>query len=290
MPITTRRTLLKAAVASSLVSASGPVASAAIHPSAASMVLAGVYDDRIDPAQCLVSEKYDGVRALWDGRRLLHRSGRAVAAPSWFVARLPSAEALDGELWFGRRQFDALSAAVRRERPDDAEWRRVRYVVFELPGAEVGFAERARSIERIAARIGWPQLQAVPQFRVADRAALRQRLADTVAQGGEGLMLHRAAAAYEPGRSDALTKLKPFLDAEATVVGYRRGKGKYAGEVGALQVETPQGRRFFIGAGLPDALRRDPPTPGTVVNYRYHELTPQGMPRFASFWRLQEML
>ena len=289
MPIT-RRTLLKAAAASSLVSTSGPVASAAVRPSAASMVLAGVYDDRIDPAQCLVSEKYDGVRALWDGRHLLHRSGRATAAPGWFIERLPAAEALDGELWFGRRQFDALSAAVRRERPDDAEWRRVRYMVFELPSAEGSFAERAQSIERIAARIGWPQLQAVPQFRVADRPTLRQRLADTVAQGGEGLMLHLATAVYESGRSDALTKLKPFLDAEATVVGYRRGKGKYVGEVGALQVETPQGRRFFIGAGLPDSLRREPPAPGSLITYRYHELTAQGVPRFASFWRLQQTL
>ena len=226
----------------------------------------------------------------WDGRQLLHRSGRRVAAPGWFVERLPATEPLDGELWFGRRQFDALSAAVRRERPDDAEWRRVSYMVFELPGAEGEFRERAQSIERIAARIGWPHLQAAPQLQVADRAALRQRLAETVAQGGEGLMLHLAAAAYESGRSDALTKLKPFLDAEATVVGYRRGKGKYVGEVGALQVETPQGRRFFIGAGLPDALRREPPARGSLVTYRYHELTAQGVPRFASFWRLHQTL
>ena len=254
------------------------------------MVLAGVYDERIDPTQCLVSEKYDGVRALWDGRRLVHRSGRAVAAPGWFVERLPADDTLDGELWFDRGRFDALSAAVRRERPDDAEWRQVRYMVFELPGAAGSFAERALAIERIAARIGWPALQAVPQFRVPDRPALRRRLAETVGQGGEGLMLHVAAAPYEAGRTDVLMKLKPQLDAEATVVGYRRGKGKYAGEIGALQVETPEGRRFFIGAGLPDAIRREPPALGSVVSYRYHAVTPQGLPRFASYWRMHPTL
>jgi DNA ligase 1 len=163
-------------------------------------------------------------------------------------------------------------------------------MVFERPEAEGSFAQRAQSIERIAAYIGWPQLQAAPQFRVADCAQLRQRLADTVAQGGEGLMLHLASAPYESGRSDVLTKLKPFLDAEATVVGYRRGKGKYAGEVGALQVETPNGRRFLVGSGLPDALRREPPALGSLVSYRYNELTAQGVPRFASFWRLQPTL
>ena len=92
------------------------------------------------------------------------------------------------------------------------------------------------------------------------------------------------------GRNDVLTKLKPYLDAEATVVGYRRGQGKYAGQIGALQVETPQGRRFFIGAGVPDALRREPPALGSVVSYRYHALTPQGVPRFASYWRLHSAL
>jgi DNA ligase-1 len=253
------------------------------------LLLADVYADHIDPAQCLVSEKYDGVRAFWDGRRFRHRSGRAVAAPRWFIERLPE-QALDGELWFARGQFDALSAAVRKERPDDAAWQRVRYLVFELPGAPGSFRERALAIERIVDRHGWAQLEAVPQFVVPDRAALRRRLDETVAAGGEGLMLHQADARYLAGRSDALTKLKPYLDAEATVVGYRRGKGKYAADVGALQLETPRGQRFFIGSGLPDDLRRHPPARGSLVTYRYHDLTDTGLPRFASFVRLHDAL
>ena len=253
------------------------------------LVLAQVYDDRIDPALCLVSEKYDGVRAYWDGRMLRHRSGRPVSAPAWFTARLPSV-ALDGELWFGRGRFDALSAAVRREKSDDTEWREVRYMVFELPDAPGSFAERAGSIERLVGRVGWPQLQAVAQCRVADRAALHRRLDEVVAQGGEGLVLHLAVADYATGRSAALTKLKPYLDAEATVVGYRRGRGKYDGDTGALEVETPEGRHFFIGSGLPDALRRNPPPRGGVVTYRYHDRTGTGLPRFASFLRLHESM
>lgn len=254
-----------------------------------SLLLARAYGDHIDPALCLVSEKYDGVRAFWDGHVLRHRSGRTVAAPLWFIERFPR-EALDGELWFGRGRFDAVSAAVRKDRPDDAQWRQVRYMVFELPGASGSFAERACAIERLVERTGWPQLCAVAQTRVADRAALGRRLDETVALGGEGLMLHLASAEYGAGRSDVLTKLKPYLDAEATVVGYRRGKGKYDGDAGALQVRTPEGRRFFIGAGLPDALRRTPAPLGSLVTYRYHDLTETGLPRFASFLRVHEAL
>lgn len=288
MPL--RRTLLLALAGTLALPGSIARARAANgKPAAPPLMLPALYRDHIDPTDCLVSEKYDGVRAFWDGTALRHRSGRAVAAPAWFVARLPR-QPLDGELWLARGAFDALSGIVRKLNPDDAEWRRVRYLVFELPGADGSFAERALALARLVRQVAWPQLGAVEQTRVADRGALQRRLAQTVAQGGEGLVLHLASAPYLTGRSDAVTKLKPELDSEATVVAYRTGKGKYAGELGALQVQTPQGRRFFIGSGLSDELRRNPPAPGTVVTYRYRDLTPGGLPRFASFLRVAESL
>lgn len=251
--------------------------------------LLGVWQEARDPAGFLVSEKYDGVRAVWDGTLLRHRSGRLIAAPAWFTAALPRTP-LDGELWLGRGRFDELSGAVRKDRPLDAEWRDLRYMVFELPGAPGGFAERARRIEQIVGESAAPQLVAVAQSRVADRDALRERLAQTVAQGGEGLVLHHADAPYRIGRSDEILKLKAHLDAEAVVVAHQPGKGKYAGLVGALDVRTADGRRFLIGSGLSDAMRRAPPPIGSVVTYRYRDLTRTGLPRFASFLRVRTAL
>jgi DNA ligase-1 len=135
-----------------------------------------------------------------------------------------------------------------------------------------------------------PQLIAVDQAPVADRDALRKRLALTVAQGGEGLVLHLASAAYRTGRVDEILKLKPSLDAEATVVAHHAGKGKYEGLLGALEVRAPDGRRFLIGSGLSDAQRRDPPPIGSVITYRYRDLTSTGLPRFASFLRAHAVL
>ena len=112
-------------------------------------MLARTAPSGIDPQAYLVSEKLDGVRALWDGHVLRFRSGRVVAAPAWFLAQLPR-QPLDGELWMGRRRFDELSAAVRRTEPVDAEWRQVRYHVFELPGAGGRFAERAEQMQSLA--------------------------------------------------------------------------------------------------------------------------------------------
>ena len=276
-----RRTLLMTLAAGAL-----PWRSAA---ASAALQLPTVYRDGIDPAPCLVSEKYDGVRGHWDGRTLRFRSGRSVPAPAWFTARLP-ATPLDGELWLGRGRFDELSGTVRKVVPVDAEWRQLRYMVFELPGERGTFAERAGLIRELAAQAAWPQLVAVEQAPVADRDALRRRLAATVAQGGEGLVLHLASAAYQAGRSDVTMKLKPALDTEAVVVAQRPGQGRFAGQLGALEVRAPDGRQFLIGTGFSEAQRRDPPAVGSVVTYRYRDLTVTGLPRFASFLRVHHAL
>ncbi|MDO9227535.1 MAG: DNA ligase [Pseudomonadota bacterium] len=248
---------------------------------------AETYRAGIDPTGYWVSEKLDGVRAVWDGEQLHFRSGRLIAAPSWFTQRFP-ARALDGELWMGRGQFERLSGVVRCETPDDAEWRQVRYMLFELPGAEGDFSERVTAMREIAAQAGLPWLQAVDQVRFADQAALQRRFDEVVKGGGEGLMLHRADAPYRAGRSDDLLKLKPWDDAEAVVVAHLPGKGKYAGKLGALLVELPDGRRLRIGSGFSDVQRTDPPAVGATITYRYRGLTATGLPRFATFLRARE--
>lgn len=250
-------------------------------------LLANVANINIDPTPFLVSEKYDGVRALWDGKALRSRAGNVIAAPDWFIAKLPK-QSLDGELWIARGQFEKLSGAVRKTSPLDNEWRQIKYMIFELPDALGTFAERYEQIKRIVAAANFPQLLAIEQFRLPDNAALRRKLEEIVRAGGEGLMLHRADAPYITGRNDALLKLKPLDDAEATVIGYVPGKGKYTGMMGALQVETADGKRFQIGTGFTDAVRANPPAVGTVITFTYRGLTKNGLPRFASYLRIRE--
>jgi DNA ligase 1 len=251
------------------------------------VLLAGNAPKGIDPTGYLVSEKLDGVRALWDGAVLRFRSGRTIAAPAWFTSQLP-ATPLDGELWLARGQFDTLSSTVRKAQPIDAQWQQVKYMVFELPQGSGSFAQRTVQLQSVVQAAAWPALQAVAQFAVANPAALQAKLKSITEAGGEGLMLHLASAPLVTGRSDVLLKLKAVQDAEATVVGHVAGKGKNAGRVGALTVQSASGLRFKLGTGLSDAERQNPPAVGSVVTYTYRDVTPSGKPRFASFLRLYE--
>ena len=241
----------------------------------------------IDPAGYLVSEKYDGVRALWDGERLRFRSGAPVPAPQAFLRQLPP-QPLDGELWLQRGRFSTLAGLVKRQGAHAADWAGIRYQLFELPGAPGTFEERARALAELVAHADAPALRAVAQERVSDRAALQRRLREVVAAGGEGLMLHRADAPYVSGRSELLLKLKPQQDAEGVVVAQRFGtEGRMRGLLVALRLRLPEGRELLLGSGFSDALRRDPPPLGSVVSYRHRGWSASGLPRFPSFRRVE---
>lgn len=251
------------------------------------ILLAQVYKSGIDVREYLVSEKLDGVRAIWDGKYFYTRQGNLIHAPAWFTQNFPNI-ALDGELWITRGEFDAVSGAVRKEQPVDAEWRKITYQIFELPQAKGTFAARVRQMQQIVKKANSPYLKAVRQFYLEDEKSLKNKLNQLVKARGEGLMLHLASAEYVTGRSNVLLKLKPYLDAEAKVVGYVAGRGKYQGKMGALLVENTDGIRFKLGTGFTDAERENPPKIGSMVTYSYKDTTKTGKPKFASFLRVRD--
>jgi DNA ligase-1 len=276
--------MFRALMLAAMASATKPLPAAEPLP----LLLAETEQGQADVALYLFSEKIDGVRAFWDGQVLRTRNGNNINAPAWFIEHFPT-QPLDGELWIGRGQFELLSGTVRRQILDDAAWREVRYMVFELPEAPGTFRERAESLRSVVVNVGVPWLQAVEPFEVGNRKGLTRKLDEIVKLGGEGLMPHRADALYTNGRSDVLLKMKLWRDAEATVIGHQPGKGKYGGMLGALRVRTADGIEFMIGTGLSDSDRRNPPPIGSIITFRYRELTRQGLPRFAAFHRVQDL-
>lgn len=253
------------------------------------LMLATGYHGHLVLADYLVSEKLDGVRGRWDGQALWTRGGARINAPAWFTRRWPR-QPLDGELWLGRGRFDAASALVRAGNAQDPAWRDLHFMLFDLPADGGPFQARVARMQALVKASGNAQLRVVEQRRVDNVAALDALFARVVAGGGEGLMLHRRDAHYLVGRSDALLKYKPYDDAEARVVAHLGGKGRYAGLLGALLVQLPDGRRLRIGSGFTDAQRAAPPPLGTWVTYRYNGLTSKDLPRFARFLRVRDEL
>ncbi len=254
---------------------------------APALLLANVYRPGMRLADYWVSEKYDGVRGFWDGHTLRTRGGETVAAPAWFTAGWPETP-MDGELWAGRGRFSHAQSTVRQQQPDDAAWREMRFMVFDLPAHSGTFDQRLPALNKLVEALDQAWVQAVPQQRVASDAALQKLLLRTVRAGGEGLMLHRGASMYRAGRSDDLIKVKTHEDTEARVVAHLPGQGRHAGRLGALVVEMPSGQRFRLGAGLTDAERDHPPPVGSWVTYRFRGSHDSGVPRFASFVRVRE--
>jgi DNA ligase-1 len=258
---------------------------------ASPLMLANVYRQGVNLDDYWVSEKFDGVRGYWDGEKLRTRAGILINSPPWFTHGWP-AQALDGELWAGRGKFDVASATVRQLVPDDAAWQKMRFMVFDLPAHPAIFNERLMALRALVAdmkaHMTMPWVQVVEQSHVPDHITLQRMMERTVAQGGEGLMLHRGTSFYRTERNDDLLKFKPFDDVEAKVIAHLPGKGKYHGQMGALLLEMPSGLRFRLGSGFSDAQRRAPPPVGALVTYRYRGFHKSGIPRFASFMRVRD--
>ncbi len=114
----------------------------------------------------MMSEKLDGMRAIWDGGAsrgvptaevpwantakdgrfkkeqiatgLWSRYGKALHAPDWFLNHLPKGCILDGELWAGPGRFQEVTSTVR-SLEKDKEWGEIDYMVLDLIDANIIF-------------------------------------------------------------------------------------------------------------------------------------------------------
>lgn len=245
------------------------------------ILLAHKWEHDHDPTGWWMSEKLDGIRAYWDGEAFVSRLGNRFFAPDWFVEDLP-ADTLDGELWVGRKMFQKTTSIVRSGAAGQ-EWRSVSYVVFDAPNAKGAFEERIAHAKKVLTRAGAPHARFLDHVRCDGIGHLREELTRVEGLGGEGLMLRRPGSRYEIGRSTSLLKVKTFFDTEARVIGHAPGTGRHKGRLGALVCELPSGARFNVGTGFSDAEREAPPKIGSVITFRYQELSDDGVPRFPSY-------
>jgi len=248
--------------------------------------LATLYRQPEDIKQYWLSEKLDGVRGYWDGKELITRQGNKINPPPWFTTNWP-ATPLDGELWISRSAFEATVSCVRQKSPDKC-WKKVRFMIFDLPKHVGTFTERITQMQQIVDKANSPYLAMIEQFKCPSTTCLYATLDSITSGKGEGIMLHFEQAYYQPGRNPYLMKLKKYYDAEAVVLEHIPGKGKYQNMLGSLRVKTMDNIIFKIGTGFTNAQRRNPPEIGSTITYKYLGKTLKGVPRFASFVRIRK--
>ena len=255
----------------------------AVYAQKPDVFLLKTYDGSQDVVGWVMSEKLDGVRSVWDGKRLLSRNGQVLHAPAWFTRDFPPF-ALDGELWSKRADFENIVSIVRTKTPD-ARWEQLRYHVFEVPRQAGGLPDRLAVLRSYLRQQRSERIVIIPQIRVNAAAELTGFLAEVSAGGGEGVVVRDPDQPYETGRLSSALKVKNHLDTECVVREILPGKGKYTGQMGALRCEMADGNQVNIGSGFSDALRAQPPSVGSVITFKYYGLTKKGKPRFPVYLR-----
>lgn len=243
-------------------------------------MLAKNWEPSANPTGWWMSEKLDGVRAIWDGSNFLTRSGKVLHAPDWFKQGMPALP-LDGELFTGRGRFNETVSIVRSM---TANWTPVKFLVFDVQ-IEGPFEHRYKVLTDTQLPM---HVRIVQQVCCSNPAHLESFERYVISQAGEGVMLRAAGSSYQSRRSPDLRKLKRFHDCEATVTGHEPGVGKHEGRLGALVCRLADGTEFRCGTGFTDRQRETPPAVGSVVTVRYFELTPAGVPRFPAFLTVRD--
>lgn len=239
-----------------------------------------------DPTGWWMSEKLDGVRAIWDGKSCLwSRQRNSFPAPKWFTDMLPKNTWLDGELWIARGEFQKTVSVVKCGSQDKG-WKRLVYCVFDMPGSKLKFEERQSALRALilgSEETKNSQVRVVPQLLCKSLKHMEDLLEKVLSLGAEGLMLRQPGSLYEPRRSSSLLKVKRFFDEEAEIIAHEEGLGRNKNRLGALRCKDKNGTEFGVGTGLSDAQRDKPPKVGSKITFRFQERSKDGVPRFPSF-------
>lgn len=175
------------------------------------------------------------------------------------------------------------TVAIVRSKDKNNFWKELIFKVFDAPKLDKTFEDRMDYLKKHFAKHPSKYIELVEQEKCQSSAHLKKKLEEVEKLGGEGLMLRQPKSKYVGSRSSTLLKVKSFFDAEAKVIRHEPGKGKFKGLCGALYCEMANGKHFAVGSGLSEENRRNPPPIGSIITYRYQELTEAGIPRFPTF-------
>ena len=241
----------------------------------------------------VMSEKYDGVRAFWNGKILVSKNRKIINAPKWWLENLPKNIALDGELWSDRGEFQKIISIVRDELQKE-DWKEIKFMIFDSPNFDnpdwnnKPLSERLAPLKSYLATLkSHPNIKIIEQIPIANNEAAFAFLEQITSNGGEGIVVRKVNAPYESGRSNNILKLKKMKDSECEILSINEGKGRFKGLMGSVTCKDIYTKESFkIGSGFDIKMRKNPPKIGTIITYKFQNLTNNNKPRFPVFMRI----
>lgn len=238
-----------------------------------------------------ISEKFDGVRGIWDGKDMFSKSGKKLAIPPCFAEKLaildlPKGAFVEGELWVDYGAFEDVSSIVRRKNASCTDFAKIKYWIFNANLGEFGdFMTHLATIKDILESHKITQIAVIPQHRLRNVDELMNFFNAVITKGGEGVIVRDSHTAF---------KLKPQNDAECKIIDFSRGKGRLSDKIGAIICESladsnagiKDGQIFRIGSGLSDEMRANPPKIGTIITYKFSGVSKNGIPKHTRFLRI----
>jgi DNA ligase-1 len=230
----------------------------------------------------LVSEKLDGVRAYWDGKKLISRSGKIFYPPKFFLQGFPNFP-IDGELWSKRDDFYNIVSIVRSSK-NKQRWKELKFNIFEVPNQKGGLLQRLSVLEQYLKIYNPPYIKIIGQKKLHSKKELKDILDNISSKKGEGLVVRKADELYKTGRLKTSLKVKKQFDMDCMVV--KIDFYEKINKVKRIGCRLKNNQIIKIGTGFSKDMLQ--PKIGDKITFKYYGFTKNHIPKFASYLRIKK--
>jgi ATP-dependent DNA ligase len=240
-------------------------------------------------------------KPLWNMQNILSEIARTNDWPTWACEGF----VLDGEVY--TKDWNLSMSIVKRSTQTHPDIDKLRYHIWDCLTLKEWKAGKSLvpNIDRKNRLLPWKDakyIEIVDGIVVHNHAELQVAYEKFLLQGYEGAIVKDPEGIYEKGRrSPYWLKIKPWSDADLTIIGSYPGEGKHLGRIGGLILEGSvewNGRTLNIqtevGTGFSDEEREfiqqmsDSGTlAGKVCEIKFQEITVDGSCRFPVYHRLR---
>jgi ATP-dependent DNA ligase len=239
---------------------------------------------------CFVQPKLDGTRCVGiPGNGLFSRLRKSFPHMEHILSelhQLPPEIILDGELYSSTLTFQEIVGLVKKEtlRDGDAEkQRQIQFHVYDII-TDMPFQNRLANLKLLFQRHKFQHLVLVPTEVCESEEKMKEKHAEYVLSGYEGIMLRTKLGVYKHSRSVDLLKYKEFFDDEYEVVGFEQGQGLEEGCViwvcRTAEQKTFHCRPRGTRESRSELFQQGADYIGKKLTVRFQELTDERIPRF----------